>query len=163
MRRSSDGAERERAADWTLRKAVPADRERIGELFLAMLRSVCRTEDVQGYEEGYPDRFFDGGEDWICVAQGRDGVLAYLSIEVHRETEDRLYLDDLSVAAPYRGAGIGTALLRRAEDYARELGVPAVMLHVERTNAGALRLYERLGYRALRGEGSRLLMGKTVF
>ncbi len=163
MRRSSDGAERERAVDWTLRKAVPADRERIGELFLAMLRSVCRTADVKGYEEGYLDRFFDGGEDWICVAQGRDGVLAYLSIEAHRETEDRLYLDDLSVAAPYRGAGIGTALLRRAEDYARELGVPAVVLHVERANTGARRLYERLGYRALRGEGSRLLMGKTVF
>lgn len=147
---------------FTLRKAEPADRERIETLFVEMLRSIYRTDDVKPYEEGYLDRFFSGGEDWICVAQEGDEVTAFLSVEVHREADAYLYLDDLSVTERCRGAGIGTALILRAEDYAREIGVPAVVFHVEKANEAALRLYTRLGYTLRREDGSRLLLAKRM-
>ena len=146
-----------------LRRALPADRERIGELFLEMLRSIYHTRDVQGYGEHDLDRFFAGGEKWICLAEEDGAVTAFLSIEVHREDPDYLYLDDLSVTEQSRGRGIGTMLIRRAEDYARELSIPVLVLHVEKENAGARRLYERLGYVPFGEDGTRPRMIKKLW
>lgn len=148
--------------EFALRKAVPADRDRIEELFVEMLRSIYHTEDVKPYEEGCLDKFFAGGEDWICVAQEGDEVTAFLSIEVYREPEAYLYLDDLSVTGRCRNAGIGSALIGRAEDYAGQIGIPVVVFHVEKANQAAFRLYRRLGYTVRRDDGSRLLMEKRV-
>jgi len=147
---------------YTLRKAVPTDRARIEALFVEMLQAIHHREDVKGYPAGYLDRFFSGGEDWICVAQVGDAVAAFLSIEVHREDTSYLYLDDFSVGGPYRGRGIGTALLKRAEEYARSLAIPHLVLHVEATNTGAQRLYRRMGFTEDQPEGSRVRMGKKL-
>ena len=145
------------------RRAVPADRERINALFLEMLRSIYRTDPVRGYGEHDLDRFFDRGEDWICLAEEEGEVMAFLSIEVHREEPDYLYLDDLSVTEASRSRGIGSRLIRIAEDYARELKIPALVLHVERENAGARRLYERLGYVLHGVDGTRIRMIKKLW
>ena len=83
-------------------------------------------------------------------------------MEIPREDRSYAYLDDFSVTEAFRGRGIGTALLRRAEAYARERGVPAVLLHVEKSNGGALRLYERQGWSVYRDDGSRLLLAKEL-
>lgn len=147
---------------YTLRKAVPTDRARIEALFVEMLQAIHRREDVKGYPAGYLDRFFSGGEDWICVAQVGDAVAAFLSMEVHREDIPYLYLDDFSVGGPYRGRGIGTALLHRAEEYATSLGIPHLILHVEASNTGARRLYRRMGFMDDRREGSRVRMEKAL-
>jgi aminoglycoside 6'-N-acetyltransferase len=50
------------------------------------------------------------------------------------------------VAPDWRGRGIGTALLRSAEDWARSQGAERMILDLSSANTGALRLYERLGY-----------------
>ena len=147
---------------WTLRKAVPADRAVIDALFVEMLRTIFHTENVKGYEDGCLDRFFSGGEEWICVAQEGVTVVAFLSIEVHREETDYLYLDDLSVTAAYRNRGIGTALIHTAEQYAEQIRIPVIVFHVEKTNTDARRLYERLGYAAYRDDGNRVLMRKDA-
>ena len=144
---------------YVIRKAVPEDEESIRALYAEMLRTICRTETVQGYESGSLDRFWAGGGDRIYVAEaGR--VVAFLSVEVHREAQAYLYLDDFSVTEAYRNRGIGTELLRTAEACAQELGIPAVTLHVEKSNVSALRLYERRGYAVFRDDGSRYLMVK---
>jgi ribosomal protein S18 acetylase RimI-like enzyme len=54
----------------------------------------------------------------------------------------------LQVQPDLRGHGIGTALLELAERLAGERGVRSLGLGVGDDNAGARRLYERLGYRA---------------
>ena len=46
--------------------------------------------------------------------------------------------------------GIGTALMRRAEEKARSAGKRTMSLGVVGENEGAIRLYERLGYRTTR-------------
>lgn len=72
------------------------------------------------------------------------------------------YLDDFSVTAACRGKGIGTKLIGMAEGYAASLGISAVVLHVEKANEGAHRLYSSLGYSDHEDQGNRILMVKEL-
>ena len=40
------------------RKATISDSERVAGLFEEMLRTIYHTQDVEGYENGYLDKFF---------------------------------------------------------------------------------------------------------
>ena len=146
--------------NYSIRIAVPEDERKIRELFIEMLQTIYHTEDVQGYEPGCLDRYWVSGEERIFVAEDED-VVAYLSVEVHHEPNmDYIYLDDLSVTKAYRNLGIGSALIREAEIYARKIGIRDIVFHVEKTNTLAFRLYERLGYKVFRDDDSRYLMNK---
>ena len=149
--------------DYILRKAKATDTIRIEELFAQMLKAIYHTDDVEGYEAGYLDKYFSDKEDWICVAEYESNVIAFLSIEVHRD-EDYIYLDDLSVAEKYRNKGIGTALIHAAEKYAEEIGITKVVLHVDKVNKVAYRFYSRLGYSEDVEEGNRIRirMSKSI-
>ena len=57
--------------------------------------------------------------------------------------------------------GIGSALIREAEKYAREIGIHTILFHVERSNTAAFQLYERLGDKIYRDDGNRYMMIKT--
>ena len=59
-------------------------------------------------------------------------MVAFLSVEVHHDPVDHIYLDDFSVTAAYRNKGIGSALICAAEAYAEQIGSRAVILHVEK-------------------------------
>ena len=146
---------------YKIRTAVPTDEGKIRELFLEMLRTIYHTDDVKGYGDGDLDRFWSESPDRIYVAE--DGqVVAFLSVEVHHDPVDHIYLDDFSVTAAYRNKGIGSALIRTAEAYAERIGSRAVLLHVEKTNAPAMRFYERSGYAVFRDDGNRLLLKKDI-
>lgn len=56
------------------------------------------------------------------------------------------YLYALRVRPPFRNQGIGTALVTYAEDNLRERRFVRAAIAVAKDNAGALRLYRRLGY-----------------
>ena len=147
---------------WTLKRAEKKDFTRINEVFVEMLQTIYQTEQVNGYPEGALDRFFDGRDEWIGIAVDQDKIVAFLSIEVHHEADEFIYLDDFSVTKAYRGQGIGTAMIRAAEDYARELHIPAICFHVEKSNTAAFRLYQRLGYAIHEDQGNRYLMTKKI-
>ena len=147
--------------NYKIREAVLADKSRIKELYLEMLKSVYHCENVQGYQEKDLDRFFMGKKDRIYVAQDSE-VVGFLSVEVHHEQNHYIYLDDFSVTEKYRNMGIGTKLIDAAESYARKNGIPAVLLHVEKTNESAMGLYEKLGYTIYRNDGHRFLMKKDI-
>ena len=148
-------------ARYTIRKAVEEDERAICGLFEEMLRTIYGTPDVDGYENGYLDKFWDRGEDRIFVAEDTE-VRAFLSVEIYREPEAYAYFDDFSVTEACRNRGLGTVLLRTAEAYVKERGIPAIVFHVEKRNAAAQRLYERSGYSIFRDDGSRYLMRKLV-
>ena len=145
-------------------RALRSDAEAINELFTEMLRTIYHTDDVSGYEDGYLDRYFtDGTEDRVFVARIGGKVIAFMSLQVYRgEEPPYVYFDDISVRAEHRGQGIGTALIRAAEEYVRGTGMSAVVFHVEKTNTQAFRLYERLGYSVFRDDGDRYLMQKDI-
>lgn len=147
--------------NFTLRKACSDDKKRIEELFIAMLESIY-TEAQSGYETGYLNKFFTGGDDWICVAECNDTIIGYIAIEVHNESEKFVYLDDISVSEAFRSQGIGSALIKKAESYAAEKNAAYIALHVEVSNTSALKLYERLGYSVRRNEENRLFMRHDI-
>lgn len=145
---------------WKMRKAIKQDETKIKELFIEMLQTIYSNENVDGYEDGYLDRFFENREDWICVAEVDNSVVAYLSIEVHHEQENYIYLDDLSVSEKYRGHGIGTKLIKTAERFAEEIAISTIVFHVEKSNRSAYRLYEQLGYSVMSDDDTRFRMIK---
>ena len=60
------------------------------------------------------------------------------------------YIDSLAVSLPYRNQGVGTALIEKAKEMARELGITVVTLAVEPQNR-AKKLYQKLGFAYQRG------------
>jgi ribosomal protein S18 acetylase RimI-like enzyme len=71
--------------------------------------------------------------------------------------DDQAFVVYMAVERDARGAGIGSALLERAEHEARKRGAPYMALMVTDENAAARALYERAGYRT-----ERRLMCKTL-
>ena len=55
-------------------------------------------------------------------------------------------LDEIYIAEPWRGQGLGAQALEFAAAWCRERGMQAVRLEVSTDNAGAIRLYERAGF-----------------
>ncbi|KAJ2160183.1 hypothetical protein GGF46_002445 [Coemansia sp. RSA 552] len=58
----------------------------------------------------------------------------------------RGYIGMVAVGKPWRGQGIGQALVRKALESMREKGAEEVVLEAETDNLGALMLYEKLGF-----------------
>lgn len=56
------------------------------------------------------------------------------------------FIDEIYIAADYRGRGIGTYVMQFVEDEARKLGVNALHLEVERANKPAQTLYQKMGF-----------------
>ncbi|GIF13468.1 GNAT family N-acetyltransferase [Actinoplanes teichomyceticus] len=65
-------------------------------------------------------------------------------------TPPHLWLYGLHVAAVSRRAGIGRALVRAAENVAHGRGARQMTLDVDAGEAGAITLYEALGYTVVR-------------
>ena len=55
------------------------------------------------------------------------------------------YIDSLAVSLPYRNQGVGTALIEKAKELAKEQGISVVTLAVEPMNR-AKKLYQELGF-----------------
>jgi ribosomal protein S18 acetylase RimI-like enzyme len=83
----------------------------------------------------------------FLVARDSAGVAGYGLVLLHRGTRlARLY--SLAVAERARGSGLGTQLLHALEQGALEAGRLYMRLEVDKRNAAAIRLYEKLGYHA---------------
>jgi N-acetylglutamate synthase-like GNAT family acetyltransferase len=78
---------------------------------------------------------------WVLEVDGR--VLGVLVNEVH---DDHLLLDTIAVAPGTQGHGYGARLLTRAEDDARELGLPEVRLYTHLRMTENQTFYPRHGY-----------------
>ena len=63
---------------------------------------------------------------------------------------DEFHIDLVAVVPSSRGLGVGTALMQKAEEKAESTGKHTMSLGVITENEGAIRLYERLGYRTTR-------------
>lgn len=91
--------------------------------------------------------------DFLVIEHGSSPVGRFY---LHPGADDLLVID-ISLLPEFRGAGIGSALLRHAQGYAQEHSL-GVQLHVMHSNLAARRLYLRLGFTEAADEGSHLLM-----
>lgn len=83
------------------------------------------------------------------------------------------YLNVVAVYPEFRGQGLGSALLSKAEEIARLADAPQIALIVEEANAGALKLYLHSGFREWKrrsyipfpgstDQGDWILLGKDI-
>lgn len=84
--------------------------------------------------------------DLFLVAEQDGRVAAFCNGHLAR-WNNTFFVHNLIVGAPYRGRGLGSALLDRAIGYARERGARAVMLETQGNNVNAVRFYLAKGFR----------------
>ena len=132
--------------------------------WIRTLKEVCGQEDTH----------YSYRNTWIAEVNGeRAGMMIAVDGEHYREQRDKVYpqlkglfdmafgkgwdemedeaksgefyIDSLAVSLPYRNQGVGTALIEKAKEMAKEKGISVVTLAVEPENR-AKRLYQRLGF-----------------
>ena len=133
-----------------VRQAGPADVDLVAPLFDAYRQFYQRPSDLALARAFLAERL-DREESVIFVAE-RDGravgfVQLYPLFSSTAARPSRLWLlNDLFVAPAARGGGVGHALMEQARRLAEETGAVGLELATARTNVGAQRLYESLGY-----------------
>lgn len=119
-----------------------------------------RPADVEAFRAWYG---FERDESFLRNLQRhRDGEIVYLVAELDGEPVGHLGVDlarvrgvawlwQFAVRTDLQSRGIGSEMVRRAEEAALECGFRVAEIAAEFTNPRARALYERLGY-VLRGE-----------
>ena len=69
---------------------------------------------------------------------------------------DEYYISNIAVYPEYRRRGVGKKLIFLAHEEARNADVRRVVLDVEKDNPGAIKLYEKLGYKVIKEFSIRL-------
>ena len=88
-------------------------------------------------------------------------LFGYLwAYEIRFREENRIYVSEVYVDHSHRGQGFGTMLLQAVEAEAKERRIPALYIHAEADNTGAIRLYERFGFSTERVQFRKSLVGQ---
>lgn len=80
---------------------------------------------------------------WLLV----DGIGPCGTVQGVRERRGMGAIQNLGITPPYRGRGLGEALLLQALHGFRQAGLGRALLEVTAQNDGAIRLYRRVGFR----------------
>ena len=78
--------------------------------------------------------------------QERQQILAVGQILIAKTWNDYAHIEDISVAEAYRGQGIGTMLLGKAETWAKTNNLNALSLECQDNNVLASRFYKKNGF-----------------
>ena len=84
---------------------------------------------------------------WITI-RGDGGELLGVAALTQWESGGKL-LSSVAVHSEKRGAGIGAAVVEASVERAAELGIEHLLLAVAKSNASAIRLYEKVGFTLL--------------
>ena len=106
---------------------------------IAALEKVCFPRDP--WPEDLIARL---GDRFTVALDGDGGVAGYLVLST---VLDEGAIDNVAVAPAYRRRGIGDALVADALARGRALGLAFITLEVRASNAPAIALYERHGFR----------------
>ncbi|GAA2619234.1 MULTISPECIES: GNAT family N-acetyltransferase [Streptomyces] len=100
--------------------------------------------------EEHDEQVFGGGKDSDADARtfvALDGeLLCGFAAVGYTAWNRRLTVEDIEVAPGHRGRGIGSALMDRADRFARERGAEHLWLEVSSVNAPAVHAYRRMGF-----------------
>jgi ribosomal protein S18 acetylase RimI-like enzyme len=129
------------------RMVVASDYDALYRLHVDSMRAYVAA--TYGWEDAAQERFFreawDQKKEARVLVDGDDIVATWL---IERRTSD-VYLAFVEVASTHQSRGIGTRILRALLQLAEAARVPATLM-VMKANPRARRLYERLGFVAVR-------------
>lgn len=136
-----------------VRPAVEADAPRlqqyVAELFAERLPVLFHREGAPSVEQ--ERRFIlqmsESPRSVLLVAEVAGKIVGMADFHGHPQPE-RAHAGEfgMSTAKQWRGRGVGTRLLERLLEWAREQHIERVELRVFSNNTGAIRLYERFGF-----------------
>lgn len=98
------------------------------------------------FPEDNPDGDEDDADSRTFVAHDATGDLAGFAAVSYSGWNRRLTIEDIAVAPPHRGRGVGRALMGLAKEFARERGAGHLWLEVTNINAPAIHAYRRMGF-----------------
>ena len=132
---------------------VPIREEHI-ENFWTAVDSVARERKYLAFLEGPPIHttydFVRGNikGDWPhLIAVHEDKIIGWCDISsLDRPVFAHIGSLGIGVLAPYRGQGVGKALMSAALNKAREKGLTRIELTVRENNLPAIALYEKMGF-----------------
>lgn len=139
---------------FAIRRADPADFERIGELTVQAYAEDGHIPAGSAYAATLADAASRAAqaELWVAVDEEAGTVLGtvtfappgspYLEVAGPREGEFRM----LAVAHDARGLGVGAALVQHVINRARELELDGLAMSTQPTMLSAHRIYQRLGF-----------------
>ena len=138
------------AAEVTFREATATD---VPDL-LRMMKRLALQEPALAFDERVVTQtwrqFFSSaefGRAWLFSAGSELAGYVILTLGYSFEYRGReAFVDELYVEERFRGKGLGRRAMEFVEERARELGVNAMHLEVDRGNDAALGLYRRTGY-----------------
>lgn len=109
--------------------------------------ATSQTDGSESLLYGFAKAYLQRRRVHTFVAEEGSALVGYVTIVTGKFQKVRAtaYVV-VGVRSSHRGQGIGTALLTRAEEFARERDMHRIELEVFATNEGAIRLYEKLGY-----------------
>lgn len=147
-------------SDKRVRLSVPSEVEIVSEIAYDTFRHnrflvdpLIPEERARNSRRDWVRNAFAGRAEAIYVAEVEGNIAGFILLRsVENPNGQRVGLVDLiGVAAPYRGCGLGSALVLQAiRHYHGKL--PAVEVGTQVTNVAAVNLYTRLGFRLVRSE-----------
>jgi ribosomal protein S18 acetylase RimI-like enzyme len=91
------------------------------------------------------------GATWLIEYNGEERRCEYCgTIQGVSESDGLGSIQNVGVTPEHRGFGLGTVLVVCALKGFRQAGLERVRLEVTAENTGAIRLYQRLGFRSIR-------------
>lgn len=127
-----------------------------------------RTPDeIVGREQRALAEFFDrppAGAALLVATGAGEQRLGYVYLETHQDyftDEHHGHLSIIAVHERAEGQGVGGALLRASEQWARSQGFRRLTLNVFEANGRARRVYEHLGYRVETLHYVKILVGEA--
>jgi GNAT superfamily N-acetyltransferase len=149
---AADGAPAQRAVV-PIRPYVAADqpflRRVAGRLYPGDAAAARDPEQFRAYFERLAAGAIVPEGDLFVAVDDADQPLGLVAVGPDRDYftgHSRAYVHILVVDDAVEGRGVGRALMRRAEGWAREHGMKEVVLDVFAGNHGAIAFYERCGY-----------------
>jgi GNAT superfamily N-acetyltransferase len=135
--------------DITIRAATEGDISTILEMIRALAEYERLLHSVTATEERIRETLFGprpGAE--VILAYEKDACAGFALFFPNYSTflaQPGIYLEDLYVKEPYRGKGLGLALLKRLARLAQERGCGRVEWEVLDWNEPSIRFYKKLG------------------
>lgn len=138
---------------------------RYGEELLEANRSQFLTDPIIITDEQLKGDFMEWLEDpdiGFFVARENGNLAGFALAMVVEEPDDLINIpyvsiNELAVGKEFQGFGIGTALMKRVEDWALENGINIVQLNVWEFNQKAKTLYEKLGFKTIQCQMEKVL------
>jgi len=146
--------------NFIVRVATPADYAGLGQVFEETdelhrhaLPHVFRKPEQPAWRETFFAKIMRDANAALLVAEKEGDIIGFVHVFIGESPAIPIIIprrhavvENLAVVKRFRRFGIGTALMERAQRWAKSQNATQVDLHVWEFNTGAIAFYQKLGY-----------------